>query len=234
MEIVLEIMKIVLPVIFASFGTFLITKYEYGKKIPLDKLEISYNRIYFPIHQMIMEKRPCSEIYAKCDERFKKYCKYVDRSTLIAYRNIDTHLNDEKNEDYLNFENNIINISCMLRRRLGYLEPDIVSVYRYLPKVTKLIIRMLIEIMVVYIVSLVYTFMKQEMVRDFLTKICVVVILIFIFELVTVIWWLLKRATNKCLMMVKRIPQKAKTCFCKCKNVYKNQRAKWKGNDMHN
>lgn len=79
---------------------------------------------------MIVEKRPYSEIYAKCDERFKKYSKYVDRSTLIAYRNIDPHLScDEKSEDYLNFENNIINISCMLRRRLGYLEPDTVNIY---------------------------------------------------------------------------------------------------------
>ncbi len=226
MEIVLEIMKIVLPIIFASFGTFLITKYEYGKKIPLDKLEISYNRIYFPIYQMIMEKRPCSEIYAKCDERFKKYCKYVDRSTLIAYRNIDRPIDDEKNEDYLNFESNIINISCMLRRRLGYLEPDIISVYRYLPKTKKLILRMLMEILVVYIISLVYTFIKQEVVRDFLTKICAVVILIFFVELVTVIWWILRWAINKCIMMLKRIYQNVKKYYYKCKNAYKKQRTK--------
>lgn len=49
----IEILKAVLPVIITGIITFLITKYSYHKNIPLDKLEIAYNRIYYPIYCLI-------------------------------------------------------------------------------------------------------------------------------------------------------------------------------------
>ena len=48
-ELFIEFVKIILPVLITGIFTFLITKYTYHKNIPLDKLEISYNRIYYPI-----------------------------------------------------------------------------------------------------------------------------------------------------------------------------------------
>ena len=57
MGIFIEIMKIVLPTIVGGIFTFLITKYTYNKNVPLDKLEIAYNRIYCPLYQLLYGRR---------------------------------------------------------------------------------------------------------------------------------------------------------------------------------
>ena len=53
---IMEILKEVVPVIITGIFTFLITKYTYNKNIPLDKLEITYNRIYYPVYQLLYNK----------------------------------------------------------------------------------------------------------------------------------------------------------------------------------
>lgn len=77
--------------------------------------------------------------------------------------------------------------------------------------------------MVVYIVSLIYTFMDQDMVRNFLMKICALTILIFMFELIRILWWFLKWVACKGLKIIKRIAIKAKSYFYKIKNVDKKR-----------
>ena len=49
-DIILELLKVVLPVVITGLFTFFVTKYTYSKNIPLDKLEITYNRVYYPIY----------------------------------------------------------------------------------------------------------------------------------------------------------------------------------------
>lgn len=57
---IMEFVKIVLSVAGTGIATFLITRYECKKDMPLDKLEITYNRVYFPIYCLIQD-----EIFAK-------------------------------------------------------------------------------------------------------------------------------------------------------------------------
>lgn len=82
MEILLEIFKMVLPAMIAGIFTFFVTKYSYNKNRPLDKLEIAYNRIYYPIFNMVSDKNlSIDDIVIKSEDYIIKYDKYVDLTT---------------------------------------------------------------------------------------------------------------------------------------------------------
>jgi len=75
----------VVATIITGIFTFVVTKYTYHKNVPLDKYEIAYNRVYYPIYSEIVSGNKNSEIIEKCEHHFVKYAKYVDRSTLKAF-----------------------------------------------------------------------------------------------------------------------------------------------------
>lgn len=52
MELLIEILKIILPAIITGIFSFFVARYNYGKNVPLDKMEIAYDKIYFPIYKM--------------------------------------------------------------------------------------------------------------------------------------------------------------------------------------
>lgn len=56
MGTILELSKIILPAIITGLFTFFITKYTYNKNRPLDKMEIAYNRVYYPLYQIISDE----------------------------------------------------------------------------------------------------------------------------------------------------------------------------------
>ena len=53
MNTIFEIANVILPVIISGIFTFIITRYTYSKNTPLDKLEVAYNRIYYPIYRIL-------------------------------------------------------------------------------------------------------------------------------------------------------------------------------------
>lgn len=110
--------------------TFLITRYNYKKNLPTEKLEIAYNRVYYPLLQLITVQ---SKIDQKTIHRFKTYLdknrKYIDRSTLIAFNQLEEY--PESYYVYENFKRNIQKEETYLRRRLGYLDTNIFVMYKY-------------------------------------------------------------------------------------------------------
>lgn len=155
MELLFEILKTILPAIIAGFSTFLITKYTYNKNIPLDKLEISYNRIYYPLYKLICNENNKDNIDLIITEtklRFKKYQKYVDISTLRIFNSLcNSKTISKKKADYQIFIDNIYNRNAYLRRRLGYLEPNLLQLYRYSSSSEKSTFRMVLEFGITYI-----------------------------------------------------------------------------------
>ena len=86
MKTFLEIIKVISPACITGVVTFMVTKYNYYKNIPLDKLEITYNRVYYPIYHMVKyEKAELTRLIEKCEVTLKKYNKYVDRTTIVAF-----------------------------------------------------------------------------------------------------------------------------------------------------
>lgn len=91
MSMIFEILKGVLPVVISVMLSFLLTKYTYYGNIPLDKLEIAYKRIYYPIYRIISERGNDEDIDWIISESklyFQKYDIYIDNSTKRAFREI--------------------------------------------------------------------------------------------------------------------------------------------------
>ncbi len=160
MDILIEFMKVILPVCITGFITFLITKYSCNKNIPLDKLEITYNRVYYPLYCLIKENKDICEIIKKSEFYLQKYKKYVDRTTLVAFNYLKKKPNNKK--AYSNYEDNILKFNCKIRRRLGYLETNILGIYAYSAPSDKCAIRMIVELLGMYIALILSQIIRFE------------------------------------------------------------------------
>lgn len=149
MNTFMDILKELLPVIGTGLFTFLITKYSYHKNVPLDKMEITYSRLYYPIYRLTQDNKNTSEVIVESEKYLKKYGKYADRSTVTAF--VFLYDNQDDKNAYANYRNNIFNICIRLRRRLGYLEPSLLNMYTYSAPKDKSLLNILFEVMFMYI-----------------------------------------------------------------------------------
>lgn len=163
MQNVYEIAKVILPVIITGLFTFFITKYTYNKNIPLDKLEITYNRIYYPLYMIIenrnLEYNLCLNLVIKeTSWRIKKYHKYFDHATLKTFNlMINSNIDTKKQLYFSDFRKNIYQMNSYLRRRLGYLEPNILQRYKYSSHLERFLFRFLIESSITFTSIILYT-----------------------------------------------------------------------------
>lgn len=109
MNIFIDILKTIVPAIISGVFTFIITKYSYNRKVPLDKMEIAYNRVYYPIYRIIYDNKKFNKM--KIDTTIhtisfylSKYNKYVDKSTISAFNTLRKY---KDKQSYKNFINNI-------------------------------------------------------------------------------------------------------------------------------
>lgn len=197
---IFEVLRIILPSIITGICTFLITKYGYHKNIPLDKLEISYNRVYYPICCLIKNEKDVAQVVKKCEFYFKKYHKYVDRSTRIVFNYLkDTHNLQQKysKKAYDKFKNNIFAMDSNLRRRLGYLEPNILYLYVYAPPFEKRILRIGVEYLSIYIFAIIISFFQESTVKQLLNATVAIIFIVFIIEVILLVIQLIRKGINK-------------------------------------
>lgn len=195
-----EVLRIILPSIITGICTFFITKYGYHKNIPLDKLEISYNRVYYPICCLIRNEKDVAQVVAKCGLYLKKYHKYVDRSTRIAFNYLkDTYNIQQKysKKAYDNFKNNIFAMDSNLRRRLGYLEPNILYLYVYAPPFEKRVLRISVESLWIYVFVVIISFFQESTVKQLLNATVAIFFILFIIEVILLIIQLIRKGINK-------------------------------------
>lgn len=184
----LEVLKIALPSCITGLLTFLITRYQCQKKVPLEKMEKAYNKVYFPIYQLIkIEQIEREVIITKSEEYLDKYVKYVDRSTLLAFKVFNEATSDsEKKKAYYNYESNIINFNIKLRRQLGYLEPNVLNMYTYASKADKRIINILFSMSIFYISGILQSFITKKIIKESILFIAVVALFVLVYELAVV------------------------------------------------
>lgn len=154
------------PVIITGIYTFILTKYSFYKNVPLDKLEISYNRVYYPLYRMLRNTpyKNVNHVKILNDSHFifLKYDKYVSLSTRNVYENYKEmhiyhhHNNKEMKKYYLNYANNVLEYNIRLRNKLGYPHVSIIESYKYLPKTDKNIIDMGFLLTMIYIFIFLY------------------------------------------------------------------------------
>lgn len=188
----IEILKIILPTIITGIFTFLVTKYSYNKNVPLDKMEIAYDKIYSPIYKMINRKsfksvtnntNNLNRLIYEISYILNEKSEYADRSTL---RTFDMFYKNKDRETYTNLKNNIINKYLYLRRRLGYLEPNVFQIYKYSSKLDKSFFRAIFESAGLYILAILYTSSKNK-IKPLLTVMLLIVLIILSIETTIVI-----------------------------------------------
>ena len=168
LDVVTELDSLIGALIAGTF-TFWVTKYNYHKDIPLDKYEIAYNRVYYPVYHLISSNKDLSDVIKKSDLYFKKYMKYVDKSTIVSFRNLQKNTTKEKS--YMNFRDNIYAMNSKLRRRLGYLEPDIFSMYKYSSPSDKRLVRIFLELLGIYFSIFLNSILKSTSLKSLLLDI---------------------------------------------------------------
>lgn len=178
MDKILEVVTSFAPVfsaIITGIITFLITKYTYHRNRPLDKLEIAYNRIYYPVYRLLKSCESYNaDIINDCGFYLEKYHKYVDNSTFIAYKTLKE--NPNKNS-YANFAENIKSRNSYLRIRLGYLESNLLMIFKYIPSKDKFVIMLCFEAMFMYSSLMLYGIVVNQMARNVLSFIGVLSII---------------------------------------------------------
>lgn len=154
METLFEILTVILPVIITGLITFFITKYKYNRNGPLDKLEFAYNRVYYPLYRIISDKNMSKDIdivINKSSTYIIKYDKYVDISTKKLFDELcNCNKVAKKKSIYQSFKDNIYNRNSYLRRRLGYLEPNFLQLYKYVTPGEKSLFRIAIGLFLLY------------------------------------------------------------------------------------
>lgn len=200
METLFEILKVILPAVITSLFTFFITKYTYNKNIPLDKLEISYNRIYYPLYEIIKNRKDTNEaeyflyldfVIQEAEWRIKKYCKYVDRATLKTfYLTLYSNTQTKKQYNFNNFKNNIYSMNSYLRKRLGYLEPDLLQQYKYSSDSEKFKYRFLFELLFIFVFTILGTVFTNKLQVVFLNISVFFMSIVFIETCIKIIMFL--------------------------------------------
>lgn len=182
---ILDILIAIVPAIITSMAAFLVAKYTYNKNIPLDKLEYAYNEVYYPIYKFIKDNNNYNNVYltrTSLKIYFDAYEKYLDFSTIKAFNELyNCKTKREERSAYRNFIDNIYNMNTYLRKRLGYLEPNIFQLYKYSPNKDKLILKGLLVFMGAQIFTIFSTIFTGQVQSFFiiLTIICYASVLIF-------------------------------------------------------
>lgn len=131
----IDIISAILSATITSLAGFFVAKYTYNKSIPFDKLEYVYDEVYYPIYKFINDKNNCNNIYLIKNSikiYFDAYEKYLDFSTIKIYKELCNCSTESKQKRiYKRFYNNIYDMNIYLRKRLGYLEPNIFQLYKY-------------------------------------------------------------------------------------------------------
>ena len=161
MESFIEILKIILPTFITGIFTFIVTKYNYNKNVPLDNMKIAY----YPLYKIInnnkeYNKENIDDVINNISTYMNDYnIKYIDRSTHNSY----IILKDNPNKyNYNNFKSNIYDRNSYLRRRLGYLEPNFIQSVMYLSKDEKFIFFCGVDGLIIYMSFIIAALLCEE------------------------------------------------------------------------
>ncbi len=169
------------PTLLTSVTAFFVGRYNNFQDRPLDKMEIAYNRVYYPVYRIMREDSiKISTVIEKAKMYFCKYEKYIDRTTTMIYQQLcECKDIEEQKRIYSAFSDNIHNNCIYLRKKLGYLQPGYFRIYQYLPTKIKTLIRMVFEFIVCYFCACIFSFVKVEKIRE----ICLVFFTIGLFAI---------------------------------------------------
>lgn len=181
----------VLVPLLSIFFTSLLTKEKYMKNVPLDKLEMAYNRVYFPILMLIKRTEKVDQQFVKeCKVYLYKYRKYIDESTLVALKYLEETINsgNEKNikKNYITFKNEIYRKNSYLRRYLGYLDSGFWTIYNVESLENKGYLRIAFELLLAYILAVIASFVRNTKYAVYFNMSIICVLLVVVIEIIII------------------------------------------------
>ena len=105
-------------------------------------------------------------------------------------------------------------MDAKLRKRLGYLEPNFLSVYTYSQPSDKRILRIALEVLGAYVPAVLLAYVKNEDARNILIGMCVIFLLALSFEVLCIILLMIGKLVKKLFFGIMWI---AKNIFSKIK-----------------
>lgn len=182
------------PVVLTGIITFIITKYTCSRNIPLEKMEIAYNRFYYPLYNelrfLTAKKADHSKIIKKIEKMILKNDKYITPITKRIYLEYKKAYDNNNTIfikiAFINFKKDIIKYNTKLRSRLGYLQSDIFDIYRSSPKEEQILLNFTLSFMLLYFCLYATTILESTL----LFYSAYVFLLYFIISLVAVIIYL--------------------------------------------
>ena len=207
-NIIIDILKIVTQIILTGIISFLITRYTTRRNLPLDKLEKAYNKVYYPIYCLIVDEndKGVAFVIRKSTKYLEKHKKYVDRSTKIAFENLKKNY-DELEYDkslYDNFKLNIYNYNSKLRRQLGYLEPNIYTMYKYNTPTKRYVMRIILYFAISFILCYIISPFPFEQKNFVILSIFLILLIVSISESIVILLRVLVGKLKKCYIKHKR------------------------------
>lgn len=179
----------IISAVITGVITFLITRYNWQKNLPTDKFEIAYNRIYYPIIQIINATERC---YPETVHKFKtyldKYRKYANKSTLVAFKQLEKY--PRSYYVYENFKRNIKKQESYLRKRLGYLDANIFVMYRYSDQLDKREIKSILGFVITYALLLISNLLVKTVpdanYTEFSMILCSIAFIFMVYEFLSI------------------------------------------------
>lgn len=102
---------------------------------------------------------------------------------------------------YSNYKDNIYIICRGLRRKLGYLEPNHFSLYTYLEPKDKSIIRLSLELPIIYLIFLILLFTSNEIARIAISIVFILGLCLIGIEIIIIVCSLIKKKLEKIHIM---------------------------------
>lgn len=101
--------------------------------------------------------------------------------------------NVDNKQKYKIFTNNIYEMNSKLRKRLGYLEPNILSIYKYIAPTEKRVLKMFIEFIVCYLFITIASFLAESNLKEVLILIAILLFMAIIGNFILVLLQIIYR-----------------------------------------
>ncbi len=190
MDQFIKILIVLVPTLVSSITTFYITRYSCYKNRSLDKLEIAYNRIYYPIYRILNENKKAKldeykEMMLKIQSYTNKYEKYFCTSTLTIIKRILTIKNKKFLPLDISILRNDVYKNCLsLRRELGYLQPNIITSFLAETTSGKILIITNFFGVLIYIIALLCIIVSPNLENEFFL---VLILMIFSYFVIIIL-----------------------------------------------
>lgn len=184
MNIIIKFIAQVFPAFISSALTYIATIKSSKNNFPLNNMNFSYNKIYYPIFTMIQNEKFITDTQInKIAKILNKHKKYADLFTLHLFKALQSAKNERlQNSEYNRFKNHIIDKNYSLRKLLGYPTSNFFHTYLYSPYQLQYLFRLCFYFIFVYILAIISSMVKNAAFKNYTIYLLLLILLLLFFD----------------------------------------------------